>query len=381
MNKTPEEIKVLANLARIQRYAKKQERKEALEQTRKDKQFAQHSALRLHNKHYSAFLKSKRTKGKTVDRKYEQELLGKLEISFPVDIGEMKTDEVDETFEISKLRYHKPVYKQGMPLRASRGKPGMSLRASRGKPDLRPTTQERFSGMMKNPKEGGKEILTENLDPKWVRYHFHSIFVELVMLTPEHWFPVPVGNKRYADEKAPENLLVRKVAIRYQQFDQNYCLLMGVASCLDYCGEEEAAVKLKDKAWQFENLTRDLAIRKLKEAMLKFVPCIGDCTLFNVRNAKKRTIKKLTIEDLISTKTRFPTVIIPLGNDGSYNHAVVVIDDIIFDSTQEFALKLCRESLDWICGEKGIASIYIGLRFNRGNATKDKLQHVDTVNW
>jgi hypothetical protein len=154
-----------------------------------------------------------------------------------------------------------------------------------------------------------------------------------------------------------------------------------VASCLDYCGEKEAAVKLKDFAWQFENLTRDLSIKKLKEAMLKFVPCIGDCTIFNVRTAKKRAIKKLSIEDLITTKTRFPTVIIPWGNDGSYNHAVVVIDDIIFDSTQAFALKLCRESLDWICGDKGIASIYIALRFNRGNATKDKLEHIDTVNW
>jgi hypothetical protein len=193
--------------------------------------------------------------------------------------------------------------------------------------------------------------------------------VNLVMLEPEVWFPVPIGNSRPAKEKASEKLLVRKVPIHYEQFNRDHCLINGVASCLHYCGEEKAAVKLHHQALQFENLPRDLAIKKLKVAMLQCVPCIGDCTIFNVRNAKKRTIKNLSIEDLITTRTRFPTIIIPLGNDGSYNHAVVVIDDIIFYSTQEFALKLCRESLDWICGDKGIASTYIALRFNRGNAT------------
>jgi hypothetical protein len=44
-------------------------------------------------------------------------------------------------------------------------------------------------------------------------------------------------------------------------------------------------------------------------------------------------------------------------------------------------MKLCRESLDWICGEKGIASINIALRFNQSFGTKEKLQHKEKTNW
>jgi pyrimidine operon attenuation protein/uracil phosphoribosyltransferase len=84
---------------------------------------------------------------------------------------------------------------------------------------------------------------------------------------------------------------------------------------------------------------------------------------------------------LIENTTKFPTVVIPHGNDGSNNHAIVVVDDIIFDTTQVYALRLCRESLDWICGEKGMASIDIAIRFNRGHRTKRKLEREKQKNW
>jgi hypothetical protein len=58
-------------------------------------------------------------------------------------------------------------------------------------------------------------------------------------------------------------------------------------------------------------------------------------------------------------------LIIPLGRDKSLNHAVCVIDDLIFDSTQEFALKLKKKSLDWICGDDGVLMIDGAIRFTR----------------
>ena len=384
LNKTPEEIRHLAKLAKETRLAEarkrieakeelEMERTKALEKEEEEKRRSQGAAFRLHKKIYKSLTNNTRRKGKTVDRKVEQELLRNLNDNFKIDDkDEEEPHEVDENaidspLEIYKLRYHKAEFQKK---KEATGKYRFDIQES----------PEHFSGMMKDPK-GGDEIVSKKIDPRWVRYHFHGVFVELVMLSPNVWFPVPVGNSRPTDDKAPGKLLVTKILIRYQQFDRNLCLLMGVASCLHYCGLKEVAVTLSNEAMQFANLSRDLGITKLKETMLKVVPCIGDCTIFNVRNAKKRTIKKLSIEDLITEKTRFPTIIIPLAKDGSINHAVVVIDDIIFDSTQAFALKLCRESLDWVCGEKGIASIHIGLRFNRGNATKDKLKHVDTLNW
>jgi hypothetical protein len=126
-----------------------------------------------------------------------------------------------------------------------------------------------------------------------------------------------------------------------------------------------------------------VAVAKLRDWMTLEVPSIGGCEILS-RNAKaKKNENKtgITITDLVETKTCFPTLVIPIGKDGSNNHAVVVIDDLIFDSTQEFALKLCRESLDWICGEGGIASINIAIRFNRSTQKKLVLKHQPKTNW
>jgi hypothetical protein len=114
--------------------------------------------------------------------------------------------------------------------------------------------------------------------------------------------------------------------------------------------------------------------------MQEHIPCIGVCAVYNVRSKNKK-IKKLSIEDLLENKTRFPTVVIPYGKDGSNNHAFVVVDDLIFDSTQTHALKLSRENLDWICGEDGMASINIALHFNQSIGIKEKLQQKEKTNW
>ena len=46
---------------------------------------------------------------------------------------------------------------------------------------------------------------------------------------------------------------------------------------------------------------------------------------------------------------------IPQGKDGSINHAVAVVEDLIFDSTQSHAMKLKKESFDWIFGSCGVS--------------------------
>ena len=71
----------------------------------------------------------------------------------------------------------------------------------------------------------------------------------------------------------------------------------------------------------------------------------------------------MTDEQLVYNKTIYPTLVVPIGNDGSTGHAISIVDDLIFDSTKENALKLCRESLDWICGRYGCKELYIAMRF------------------
>ena len=75
---------------------------------------------------------------------------------------------------------------------------------------------------------------------------------------------------------------------------------------------------------------------------------------------------KLSIKDLIKNNPSHPLLVIPRGNDCGVGHAVCMIDDLIFDATQEKALKLSKESFDWVCGKGGFDGIYVAIKFDSG---------------
>jgi hypothetical protein len=50
--------------------------------------------------------------------------------------------------------------------------------------------------------------------------------------------------------------------------------------------------------------------------------------------------RKLSIQDLLEKPTRFPTVVIPFGRDGSNNHSFGVVDGLIFDSTLSIPVRV-----------------------------------------
>jgi hypothetical protein len=53
----------------------------------------------------------------------------------------------------------------------------------------------------------------------------------------------------------------------------------------------------------------------------------------------------------------------PKGVDGSADHAVCVVDDIVFDARLSHATKLCEETLMWVCGPKGVSDLGTVHRF------------------
>ena len=99
-----------------------------------------------------------------------------------------------------------------------------------------------------------------------------------------------------------------------------------------------------------ESLPGTQGIEELRKTMRLTSPIIGQATVFNDSRKKKR--RTLTIDDLVSNKTSFPTVVIPIGEDGSMHHAFCAVDDLVFDSTQPFALKCKRETMGWVCDTK-----------------------------
>ena len=111
--------------------------------------------------------------------------------------------------------------------------------------------------------------------------------------------------------------------------------------------------------------------------MREKAPRVGNCIVFNNKGKnrkKKKNINKMSIDDLLNDKTEHPTIVIPLGNDRKVSHAFCVIDDLIFDSTQKFALKLCQDSIDWICGDCGCMDIYVAVRFHEKYGDVDKFE-------
>ena len=64
-------------------------------------------------------------------------------------------------------------------------------------------------------------------------------------------------------------------------------------------------------------------------------------------------------------------VVIPLGGDGGVGHAITIVGDYIFDSTQTQALKLEKNTLDWCCAnDRGFKKVYMALHFSWGKKHK-----------
>ncbi len=245
----------------------------------------------------------------------------------------------------------------------------------------KPKVPEHFDGLIKLPTSKTADHVLEDIDPKWVRYVFNPVFVALVKTTPMQWWPVPVGNKRNDDDskKAPHKLMT-SVEIKYPQQDKNECVFKATASALYYCGMKHAATHFSRTAASVQYLPRTLAIKTLQDNMIVHAPEIAKAVSFN-RSTTRRKKNHLSITKLVETKTRFPTMVIPRGHDGSASHAIVVVDDLIFDATQLYAMKLCQQSLDWICGKCGIGDIELALRFWQPSNTKRRYERPIQKNW
>ena len=89
----------------------------------------------------------------------------------------------------------------------------------------------------------------------------------------------------------------------------------------------------------------------------------------------------MSIQDL-DTFNPYPTVVIPMGADGSISHAICVIDDLISDTTQAYALKCTRKSMGWIChcGPQEFVDVYLAIRFDRGFKCKTHIRAM-SQNW
>ena len=93
------------------------------------------------------------------------------------------------------------------------------------------------------------------------------------------------------------------------------------------------------------------------------MPEIGRATVFERRTKNhNRRLRHLTWQTIFTDIQPYPTLIIPVLPDGSTSHAFCVVDDLIFDSITQYALKLEKESLNWMFNDSDM-NVFLALRF------------------
>ena len=221
---------------------------------------------------------------------------------------------------------------------------------------------------------------------------YDDMLVNQARRNPGVWQGCSIGDP--FDGDVPSDLATT-VPSPYRQHNNKFCLTLSLANALYYCGFKDEAGVLDTQARVFALYTFERQLNELLGLMSNLVPLIGRPTIFrqyrcrhNMNHRAKKRIKKarhLTWDMLFSEIVPHPTIVIPLLADGTTSHAFCVVDDLIFDSSFPFALKLQKESIDWIFNDTQV-SIFQAFRFNMKNSPKGAViegwyDREVTLNW
>lgn len=100
----------------------------------------------------------------------------------------------------------------------------------------------------------------------------------------------------------------------------------------------------------------------------KIKQLVGNPTLYQWTSrdrvfAKNKSRRTMTIEQLCNNPVDCPAIVVLHQSDGSVDHAFSVIDNLIFDSRLEYAVRLCPEVIDNLCHPAKAVDIHAMLRF------------------
>ena len=172
---------------------------------------------------------------------------------------------------------------------------------------------------------------------------------------PGQFLRVPIGDSEM-DYEPPKELLTT-VQNRFRQQNRDYCLPYCIAGCLQYMGHHMQALEFARSAGGWTGLPGNYVLTKVREKIMKVLPQIAQPLVYNRPKRRTRKVTRMTSDNLVTFPDPYMTLVHPIGNDGSCDHAICVVDDLIFDARLDVALKLCKESLDWVCGKQGMDSL------------------------
>lgn len=168
------------------------------------------------------------------------------------------------------------------------------------------------------------------------------------------FFRIPPGAPKNTKFEGNEHL----PTIRYMQNGESTCLFMSLASALHYAGLTRAAYTVSLAASSFDaSLASSLhiwpsLIETMKKACRWLIPI---------------EIKRPADFDIFNDISDFPTVLQLQAADGGIQHAVTIVDCLVFDSNLKNALPLTRRALDFCCSSdiqfSTYEHVYRGYRF------------------
>ena len=202
------------------------------------------------------------------------------------------------------------------------------------------------------------------ISPSWYEHVFEKEYLLLLKQHPNKFFHVPLGSSAVVDGStdAPSELRTQ-VPVMFQQHDEEFCLVNSVASALQYCNYKDEASQIAASASKLSVLPGNFAITELMKLMAKVVSINGKPTIYNQRRNKKPP-KIMTMMELL-VPSPYVTLVQPMCGDGGADHAVCVVDDLIFDTRFKFALHLKEKTFHWICGSHGMKRLGPIYRFNQ----------------
>lgn len=145
----------------------------------------------------------------------------------------------------------------------------------------------------------------------------------------------------------PENIAT-EIRTMCQQYDSRFALTLSLSSALDHRGFHDEALLLASKAVELSRLGFLDILAKIKELMQTLVPSIRITEYPSYPKKKKRRRDPLSWNEVLNNITPDPTLIIPVLPKGNVPPAFCVMDDLIFHSISQCALRLHRDTLQWL---------------------------------
>ena len=136
---------------------------------------------------------------------------------------------------------------------------------------------------------------------------------------------------------------------------QQLCFGYSTANVLDYIGYPDAATIVRSMAWLWSCLSYDQVINRLEAILQAYIPHISQPTVYGSPLTKKTKRKReISVTNVITSRDRFPWLVIPTFPDGTSCHILWMIDDIIIDTSCDKAIKRILPAFDWLC--EGLSS-------------------------